>query len=99
MSTSALPVLTNKEKLAREQLWSFLFILKTFFGISVGSWFTPWHSHMQEKTMMLKGVGNQLAAIYLCDSKSNADSTDPHQVFQQKKLDSPDTTLRANIQS
>lgn len=37
--------------------------------------------------------------VYLCDSKSDADSTDPHQVFQQEVLHSPDTTLRKSTRS
>lgn len=32
--------------------------------------------------------------FYLCDTKSNADSTNPHQIFQQEELDSRGATLR-----
>lgn len=37
--------------------------------------------------------------IYLSDSQSDADSTNPQQILQQKELDGPDTTLRRSTQT
>lgn len=42
----------------------------------------------------LKCEQGEIAEAYLRDSKSNADSTDPHQIFQQEDTDCPEAALR-----